>query len=219
MKVLLLNGSSHEKGTTMRALEEMITVFHSLGVETEVFQLGSRPYADCLQCGYCSRAGHCVIKDDGVNEFVEKAAGADGFIFATPTYYAHPSGRILTFLDRVFYSNRPDGNRYQAFKFKPGAAVAVARRAGTSATLDALNKYFGISGMPVAGSTYWNDAFGLEAGEVPQDEEGMQTLRNLARNLVWLMKCIEKGKDGGVPYPEMETASVTNFIKRADARR
>ena len=131
MKVMLVNGSSHLHGTTMAALEEMIKVFHSEEVETEVVQLGGKPIADCLQCNVCQKTGKCVIKDDGVNEFVEKAKTADGFVFATPVYFAHPSGRLYDFLDRAFYS----AGGYDAFKFKPGAAVAVARRGGTTAVL------------------------------------------------------------------------------------
>jgi len=133
-------------------LEEMIKVFPSEEVETEVVQLGGKPIADCFQCNVCQKTGKCVIKDDGVNEFVEKAKTADGFVFATPVYFAHPSGCIYDFLDRVFYS----AGGYDAFKFKPDAAVAVARRGGTTAVLDGINKYFGIAQMPVAGSTYWN---------------------------------------------------------------
>lgn len=164
MKVMLVNGSSHLHGTTMTALEEMIKVFHSEEVETEVVQLGGKPIADCLQCNVCQKTGKCVIKDDGVNEFVEKAKTADGFVFATPVYFAHPSGRIYDFLDRVFYS----AGGYDAFKFKPGAAVAVARRGGTTAALDGINKYFGIAQMPVAGSTYWNMVHGLYGEEASQ---------------------------------------------------
>lgn len=207
MKVLLVNGSSHIHGTTMRALEEMISVFEAEGIETEVIQVGGKPIADCLQCGKCAEAGACVIGDDGVNEFVEKAKGADGFVFGTPTYYAHPSGRLFSFLDRAFYSNG------SVFRFKPGAAVAVARRGGTTAALDAVNKYFGISQMPVAGSTYWNMVHGVYADEAPGDEEGMQTMRNLARNMVWMMRCFEEGRKNGVPYPDTESGQRTNFIR------
>ena len=174
MKVLLVNGSSHAHGTTARALDEMIGVFQAAGVETEVIQLGGSPIADCLQCGKCAELGRCVIDGDGVNAFVEKAA--------------HPSGRIFSFLDRVFFSNS------DVFMFKPGAAVAVARRAGTTAALDALNKYFGISQMPVAGSTYWNMVHGRIAVDAEEDLEGLQTMRNLARNMIWMMRCFELGQ-------------------------
>ena len=207
MKVLFVNGSSHKNGTTMAAINEMAKVFHEEGIETEVVQVGAKPLADCLQCGYCSDNGKCVIDDDGVNEFVAKAQGSDGFVFASPVYYAHPSGRLFDFLDRAFYSG---GN---AFKFKPGASVAVARRAGTTATLDAINKYFSISQMPIAGSTYWNMVHGAVAEDAPKDEEGMQTMRNLARNMIWMMRCIEAGKAAGIPYPATESGARTNFIR------
>ena len=207
MKVLFVNGSSHKNGTTMAAINEMEKVFHEEGIETEVVQVGAKPLADCLQCGYCSDNGKCVIDDDGANEFVRKAQGSDGFVFASPVYYAHPSGRLFDFLDRAFYSG---GN---AFKFKPGASVAVARRAGTTATLDAINKYFSISQMPIAGSTYWNMVHGAVAEDALKDEEGMQTMRNLARNMIWMMRCFEAGKAAGIPYPATESGARTNFIR------
>ena len=186
----------------------MVKIFDAEGVETEVIQTGSKPLADCLQCNACAKTGRCVIDDDGVNAFVEKARTADGFVFATPVYYAHPSGRIFSFLDRAFYSAGKD-----VFRCKPGAAVAVARRAGTTASLDALNKYFGISEMPVAGSTYWNLAHGRVAEDAPEDGEGMQTLRNLARHMVWMMRCFAAGKEAGVPLPDTERGTVTNFVR------
>ena len=179
MKVLLVNGSSHAHGTTARALDEMIGVFQAAGVETEVIQLGGSPIADCLQCGKCAELGRCVIDGDGVNAFVEKAKEADGFVFATPTYYAHPSGRIFSFLDRVFFSNS------DVFMFKPGAAVAVARRAGTTAA----------------------------AVDAEEDLEGLQTMRNLARNMIWMMRCFELGQINGIPYPETEWDAKTNFVR------
>jgi multimeric flavodoxin WrbA len=210
MKVLMLNGSSNPKGTTMKALEEMIAVFEEEGIETEVVQIGWKPVADCLQCENCRNTGECVFTDDGVNDFVAKARQADGFVFAAPTYYAHASGRILSFLDRTFYSTY----KYSPFRFKPAAAVAVARRAGSVASLDDLNKYFGIAQMPVAGSTYWNMVHGLDADDAPKDEEGMQTMRNLARNMIWMMRCFKLGKENGIPYPATETGKVTNFIDK-----
>ena len=140
---------------------------------------------------------------------------ADGFVFATPVYFAHPSGRLYDFLDRAFYS----AGGYDAFKFKPCAAVAVARRGGTTAALDGINKYFGIAQMPVAGSTYWNMVHGLYGEEASQDEEGMQTMRNLARNMIWMMRCFKLGRESGILYPETETNACTNFIKRSDTLR
>ena len=208
MKVLLVNGSSHLHGSTMRALEEMIGVLKAEGVETEVVQLGGAPLADCLQCERCREAGKCVIGGDGVNEFVEKAASCDGFVFASPVYYAHPSGRILTFLDRAFYScgGAP-------FRHKPGAAVVSARRAGTTAALDQLNKYFMINEMPVVSSQYWNMVHGNTPDEVRQDAEGMQIMRTLGKNMAWLLRSIEAGKAAGVCLPEKEERARTNFIR------
>ena len=214
MKVLLVNGSSHANNTTMRALEEVIKVFNEEGVETEVFQLGAKPIADCLQCHKCMElGGRCAINGDGVNEFLDASETADGFIFATPVYFAHPSGRIFDFLDRVFYAGGRDG-LYPSLMFKPGAAIAVARRGGTTATLDALNKYFGIAQMPIAGSTYWNNVHGFNPEDAEADEEGMQTMRNLARNMIWMMRCFEEGKKAGVALPATETGKWTHFINR-----
>ena len=206
MKVLMLNGSSKINGNTNRALQEIGMQLEREGIEYEIFQIGGAPVRDCIGCGQCSEQG-CVFTDDSVNEFVAKAKEADGFVFGTPVYYAHPSGRVLSFLDRVFYSSS------SAFAFKPGASVAVARRGGTSASFDVMNKYFGISQMPVAGSTYWNLAHGRVPGEVEQDAEGMQTMRNLARNLAWMMQCFEAGKQAGVKLPETERGHKTHFIR------
>ncbi len=206
MKVLMVNGSANPKGNTYRSLLEIGQQLEKEGIEYEIFQLGAAPIRDCIGCGQCSEKG-CVFDDDLVNGFVAKAKEADGFVFGTPVYYAHPSGRILSFLDRVFYSSS------KAIAFKPGAAVAVASRGGTTASFYVLNKYFGISQMPVAGSTYWNIAHGRVAGEAEQDEEGMQTMRNLARNLAWMMKCFQAGAEKGVSLPETEKGKRTHFIR------
>ena len=206
MKVLMLNGSPNETGNTYNALLEIGRQLEKEGIDYEIFQIGGKPVRDCIGCGQCSEQG-CVFNDDAVNEFVCKAKEADGFVFGTPVYYAHPSGRILSFLDRAFYS----GSRY--FAHKPGASVAVARRGGTTASFDVLNKYFGISQMPVIGSTYWNIAHGRTPGEVTQDEEGMQTMRNLARNMAWMIKCFDAGKKAGIETPEAERNYRTNFIR------
>ena len=206
MKVLMLNGSPKASGNTGRALEEIGRQLEKEGVEYEIFQLGGAPVRDCIGCGQCTEAG-CAFDDDGVNAFIAKAKEADGFVFGTPVYYAHPSGRILSFLDRVFFSSS------ELFAHKPGAAVAIARRAGTTASFDVLNKYFGISSMPVAGSTYWNVAHGRRPGEVELDEEGLRTMRNLARNLAWMLKCFEAGDCAGIPRPETEEGPATNFIR------
>lgn len=210
MKVLLLNGSARPNGNTATALREMEKLFAAQDVETELFELGGVPLRDCLGCNQCRDDGHgggrCVF-DDEANRFMERAETADGFIFATPVYFAHPAGRILSLLDRAFYA---DG---AAFANKPGAALAIARRAGTTASVDVLNKYFTIAGMPVVSSSYWNVAFGGAPGEAAQDAEGMQTLRNLARNMVWLLRCIDAGRRQGVLPPDIERGSRTNFIR------
>lgn len=206
MKVLMLNGSAKPNGNTAAALEEVGRQLLAEGIEYEIVNIGAKPVRDCIGCGHCSEKG-CIFEDDGVNEFIAKARAADGFVFGTPVYYAHPSGRILSFLDRVFYS----GNG--AFRFKPGASVTVARRGGNTASFDCLNKYFGISQMPVAGSTYWNMVHGRDIGEAVLDDEGMQTMRNLARQLAWMMKCFEAGKNAGIGIPETENTYKTNFIR------
>ena len=206
MKVLMLNGSPKANGNTYTALLEIGKQLNKENIEYEIVQIGGAPMRDCIGCGRCTENG-CIFSDGGVNEFIAKAKEADGFVFGTPVYYAHPSGRILSFLDRVFYS----GGR--AFKFKPAASVAVARRSGTTASFDCLNKYFGISQMPVAGATYWNNVHGAVPGEVSFDEEGMRTMRNLARNLAWMIKCFDAGKKNGIPLPETETGNKTNFIR------
>lgn len=206
MKVLMLNGSAHVNGTTCAALNEIGKTLEQEGIEYEIFQIGGEAIRDCIGCGGCGEKG-CVFSDDKVNEFIAKAKEADGFIFGTPVYYAHPSGRVLSFLDRVFYSSG------RAFAFKPGAAVAVARRGGTSASLDVLNKYFGISQMPIVGSTYWNMAHGVNGEQAKLDAEGMQTMRNLARNMAWMLKCFQAGKEQGIPLPQAERTERTNFIR------
>ena len=206
MKVLMLNGSPKERGNTGLALEEIGKQLEKEGIDYEIFQLGGAPIRDCIGCGQCTDDG-CVFTDDAVNAFIAKAKQADGFVFGTPVYYAHPSGRILSFLDRVFFSSG------EIFAQKPGAAVAIARRGGTTASFDVLNKYFGISGMPVAGSTYWNIAHGRKPGEVELDAEGLRTMRNLARNLAWMLKCFEAGEKAGIAKPATESGPATNFIR------
>ncbi|MFI3208847.1 MAG: flavodoxin family protein [Eubacteriales bacterium] len=208
MKVVLVNGSSNAKGCTYTALSEMVKVFHEAGVETEIVQLGKNPIRDCIGCGVCRNLDkQCVFKDDIVNELIEKIAEADGVVFGSPVYYAHPSGRILSVLDRVFYA----GSR--AFAHKPGMAIASARRGGTTATFDVLNKYFTIAQMPIVSSTYWNMVHGNKPEEVMQDAEGLQVMRNGAQNMIWMMKCIEAGKATGVEAPEADRSSQTNFIR------
>jgi multimeric flavodoxin WrbA len=206
MKVLMLNGSSHINGTTMAALTEVGKALEEDGIEYEIFQIGGGPVADCLGCGQCTESG-CIFSDDAVNAFVAKAKEADGYIFGTPVYYAHPSGRIQSFLDRVFYSSG------KHFVHKPGASVAVARRGGTATTFDVLNKYFGITQMITVGSTYWNQVHGRNAEDAAKDLEGMQTMRNLGHNMAWVLKCLEAGKEKGLVPPTADRSNQTNFIR------
>ncbi len=206
MKVLLLNGSPHPHGCTFTALSEVAGALEKNGIETEIFQIGNQPISGCIACGKCRDTGKCVISD-GVNDFVEKAKSADGFVFGSPVYYASASGQISSFLDRAFYG------KSAIFEGKPGAAVVSCRRAGSTASLDQLNKYFTISGMPVVSSRYWNMVHGNTPEEVVQDKEGMQIMRTLGNNMAWLLKCIELGKAQGVSFPEKEPAQKTNFIR------
>ena len=208
MKVLLLNGSSHPHGCTDTALREVASALENAGIHTEILFLGNDPVRDCTACGTCAKTpGKCVFDDDIVNRIIEKAREADGFVFGTPVYYAHPSGRILSILDRVFYAGK------NTFVYKPAAAIASARRAGTTASLDVLQKYFTISQMPVVSSTYWTMVHGKEAQDVLKDEEGLQTMRNLASNMAWMLRCIEAGKSMGIQPPQAESVARTNFIR------
>lgn len=205
MKVLLVNGSSRQHGCTGVALKEVARALEEDGIETEQIFIGNAPLADCMACRRCRDLGKCVI-DDQVNAFVAKAREADGFVFGSPVYYAHPSGRLLSFLDRAFYSGA------DAFRHKPGAAVLSARRAGTTASFDVINKYFTINCMPVVSSTYWNHVYGSEPEQVSQDEEGLATMYNIGKNMAWLLKCIDLGKKNGLSLPENVRAA-TNFIR------
>lgn len=210
MKVLMLNGSWNPKGCTFRALSEIGQTLETHNIDYEIFQIGSKPISDCIACGKCSEKG-CIFEDDSVNEFIQKAKTADGFIFGTPVYYAHPSGRILSFLDRVFFaSSRLKEN---PFKNKPASSIASARRAGTTASIDVLNKYFGISNMPTIGSSYWNMVHGNTPLEVEEDKEGLQTMRNIAHNMAWLLKCIECAKENNIELPKIQKTEKTNFIR------
>ena len=203
MKVLLVNGSRHEKGCTYTALSEVAKALNANGVETEIYQIGE--INGCKGCWACKKTKKCVI-DDGVNEFVEKATQFDGFVFGSPVYYASASGALVSFMDRVFYS----GGKNLAFK--PAAAVVSCRRAGASTTFDVINKYFTINNMPVVGANYWNEIHGNTAEEALQDEEGLQTMRIIGNNMAWLLKCIELGKEAGVE-PVRERKIMTNFIR------
>lgn len=207
MKVLLFNGSPRTNGCTFTALTEIASILDEQNIETEILQIGNKPVQDCIGCNGCEGKGKCVFTNDCVNDWIEKAKSADGFVFGTPVYYAHPSGRILSAMDRIFYA--ANGN----FAQKPAAVIASARRGGTTATLDAIVKHLTVTQMPVISSTYWNMVHGNTPEETKQDLEGMQTMRNLARNLAWIMKCIEAGKQTGINAPQAETSAWTNFIR------
>ena len=215
MKVLMLNGSHNQNGSTRAGLDEMAKVFSVEGVETETVTVGGKPVADCIGCGKCAELKRCVFADDGVNAFAEKAKDADGFVFGSPVYYAHPSGRIQSFLDRLFFSTM-NADRYASLRHKPCASIVVARRAGTSASFDVLNKYATISQMIVVGSTYWNEFHALTKEDVPGDPEGLQTLRNLARNMVYVMRCLKAGRDAGIMPPATKEEVFTNFVRRCE---
>ena len=211
MKVLLVNGSPHKNGCTYTALSELAKTLNEEGIETEIFWIQNKPIGGCVSCHSCIKLGKCVF-DDVVNEFREKAMEADGFIFGSPVHFASASGNITSFMDRLFYSDFC-GNKSRAFKYKPAAVITSARRAGTTATLDQLNKYPTFAQMPVISSRYWNMVHGATAEEVLQDEEGMQTMRILARNMAYFLKCIDAGKKAGIPLPAKEKTKFTNFIR------
>lgn len=206
MKVLLFNGSPHTNGNTAFALAQMVDVFTQAGVETELIQVGSQNIRGCIGCRSCHKTGKCVF-DDLVNQVAPKLAEADGVVVASPVYYASPNGTLLSFLDRLFYSTGCIDKR-----MKVGASVVCARRGGCTASMDVLNKYFSISSMPMASSTYWNQIHGGAPGEAELDPEGIRTMRNLAKNMVFLMDAIAREKDtNGLPEPEPTV--YTNFIR------
>ena len=205
MKVLLVNGSPHENGCTFTALSEVADRLNAHGIETEIFQLARSPISGCIACGSCRKTGKC-FKDDKVNEFAAMLNEADGFVFGSPVYYAGMAGQLKSFMDRLFYScsSKMEG--------KPGCAVVSCRRGGASAAFDNINKYFLICNMPVVPSQYWNQVHGSCAEDVLKDQEGLQTMRTLADNMAWMLKCIDLGKKSGIDVPEREPKVRTNFI-------
>ena len=205
MKVLMLNGSPRANGNTSLALGEMQKIFEKEGVEIEYVHVGNKEIRGCVACASCFKTGKCAI-DDIVNELAPKLEACDGVVVGSPVYYAAANSTLTALLDRLFYSTRFDK------RMKVGASVVVARRGGCSATFDQLNKYFTISGMPVASSQYWNSVHGALAGEAAQDEEGLQTMRTLANNMVFLMRSIALGKEK-YGLPEKEKFARTNFIR------
>ncbi len=210
MKVILVNGSPHAEGCTFTALSEVAKILNEEGIKTEIFQLGTKAIAGCIACNTCSQKGSCVFEDK-VNEFLKIAVNFDGFIFGTPVHFAAAGGAITSFMDRVFYTDLLTGK--QSFYLKPAAAVVSARRAGTTATFDQLNKYFTLMQMPIISSQYWNMVHGTSAEEVLQDLEGMQIMRTLGRNMAFQLKCKEIGLKNGVSLPKKEMTVFTNFIR------
>ena len=210
MKVLLVNGSPHKKGCTWTALSEVAKTLKKEGIESEIFWIGIKPLAGCTACRTCVKTGRCMF-DDTVNDFLDIAKDADGYIFGSPVHYAAASGALTSFMDRVFYTDMLAGR--QIFYLKPAAAVVSARRAGTTATFDQINKYFTISEMPVISSRYWNMVHGAQPADVEKDEEGLQTMRVLARNMAFFLKCKEAGLKAGVKLPVREETVFTNFIR------
>jgi len=211
MQVLLINGSPHKNGCTFRALSEIEKTLKEEGIGAEIYHIGLKPIASCRACHACSTLKKCVI-DDGVNEFLEKAKDFDGFIIASPVHYASATGAITSFMDRAFFTAFCSG-RGDIFLHKPGAAVASARRSGTTFTLDQLNKYFGITQMPIISGRYWNMVHGATPEDVEKDLEGLQNMRILARNFAWHLKCAEAALKVGIKPPKEEHVTFTNFIR------
>ena len=203
-KVILLNGSPHANGCTATALQEMIRVFENESIDTELIQVGNKNIRGCIACGSCAKNGCCVFSDDPVNETAVKFKEADGLVIGSPVYYGSPNGTILSFMDRLFYSTSFSKH------MKVGAAVVSCRRGGNTASFDVLNKYFTISGMPVASSTYWNQVHGFTAGDVGKDLEGLQTMRNLARNMAFMIRAFADAREK-YGLPEMERGAFTSF--------
>lgn len=205
MKVLLINGSPNERGCTATALGEIADTLRAEGVESETLWLGVKPIAGCIDCGSCRKTGRCVF-DDEVNRLIARLSEFGAIVVGSPVYYAGPSGQLTAFLDRFFHAG-------SGFAGKLGAAVVSCRRGGATAAFDRLNKYFTINSMPVVSSQYWNQVHGYTADDVRKDGEGLQTMRTLARNMAWLLRCIELGKQNGITMPEAEPRIQTNFIR------
>ncbi len=210
MKVLLVNGSPHENGCTYTALKEIADQLEKEGVGSEIYYIGTDAIKPCMACRACAKIGKCVVNDK-VNEFVDKAAEFDGYIIGSPVHYASASGVVVPFMDRAFFSAFLSGRAN--FRHKPASAVVSARRSGTTATLDQLNKYFQIAEMPVISGRYWNMVHGATPEEVRQDREGMQNMRILAKNMAYFLKCKEAASKAGIVPPVAETIEFTNFIR------
>ncbi|MEA4972841.1 MAG: flavodoxin family protein [Candidatus Metalachnospira sp.] len=207
MNVLLVNASPHEKGCTYTALSVISETLNSEGIDTKIVNIGKTVKHPCIACMACTKLHKCVFDDDVVNECAQLLQEADGFIIGEPVYYGAPASQAQMFMDRMFYSNNVN------YKFKPAAAIASCRRGGLTAAMDRMNKYFTISQMPIVSSNYWNGVHGNVPEEVLQDAEGLQTMRILARNMAWMIKCIDAGKKAGIEMPVQEEKIRTNFIR------
>ncbi len=209
MKVLLINGSPHKNGNTSEALAEVARTLEGEGIETETAWVGTKPIRGCIACMKCFENGNnrCVFDDDVVNRILEKAEGCDGLVVGTPVYYAGMNGALAATLQRMFYAGG------SLFAYKPAAGIAVARRTGASTSADQINKYFQINNMPVVSSCYWGVAYGRLPGEAVLDAEGMRTMRGVGRNMAWLLKCIEAGRETSICLPESESKPLTNMIR------
>lgn len=207
MKVLMINGSPHQNGCTAVALEECAKTLRDNGVETEILWLGTAGVHDCIACGKCYKAGKCVFDNDAVNQVAAMADEIDGIVFGGPVYYGGPCAQLQAFMDRLFYSAS------SKFAGKPAAAVVSCRRGGATASFERINKFFEMSNMPVVTSQYWNQIHGNTREEALQDLEGLQTMRTLAMNMAWLIKCIEAGRNAGIDKPVYEPRIGTNFIR------
>ena len=206
MKVLLINGSPHDNGCTYTALTEVAKALEEAGVETEILSIGKEDIRGCTACGGCRSGNGCVFGGI-VNTIAEAAKTADGFVFGSPVYYASPNGSLLALMDRLFFSASAN------FRHKPAAAVVSARRAGTTTALHDIENYFTITEMPIVASSYWNMVHGTSAEQVAEDKEGLQVMRNLGRNMAWLLSCIEAGRNAGITVPTNEYSQRTNFIR------
>lgn len=211
MKVLMINGSPNEHGCTFTALSEVASSLSKNGVESEIFWIGKKAIQGCIACFKCQELGHCIF-NDSVRELTSRLDEFGGIIIGSPVYYAGPAGSLCAFLDRFFFSGDSSANESK-FANKLGACVVSCRRGGATAAFDRLNKYFTIKNMPIVSSQYWNQVHGFTPDDVRKDLEGMQTMRTLGQNMAWLLKCIEAGKNAGIPYPVHEEITFTNFIR------
>ncbi len=211
MKVLMINGSPHKEGCVFTALSEMAGEFEREGIDSEILWIGNKPIGGCVGCRSCAKLGKCAF-DDVVNEVREKIYAADGYVFGSPVHCASMAGNLSSFMDRLFFSANMSGQA-DAFFMKPACCVVSARRAGTTVTLDQINRYFSMFQMPIVTARYWNMVHGMTPEQVAEDKEGMQVMRELARNMAYMLRCLEAGKKAGIALPRAEDKIMTNFVR------